>query len=426
MQNNKISFIINAGRGTLEYVKLLLFSIKNNLDRTDHEVIVFVDDDSDGITNYLRSQKQNFHDLNIVTHKLKPVVSHQRNSNLLVDIAKHDVICYLHSDMVVSRGYDTAVMSELEENTILSSTRIEPPLHPPSEVTFTRDFGLHPEDFSLDRFNEFADLVKSNKKTDFFFAPYSFHKSTWKKLGGYDTLFRRSREDSDLVQRCIHLGINLKQTYSSNVYHFTCVSSRGKGWFEKDNKEAQNRVSLQKIADVIEIRRFIRKWGSFNHGESKLYKYDIDLVIQEESEELLKLAYDIEPYFSRVYLRKEDHITKIKEYVSHEHDLANQLLNFTKDDWETSKPYYNVTDYDEIYKLNDTKNIHSACLYVQTNEGLEYLYQNIHNLHAIINQTEEGDYEFGSAILSIKNKVLLQNDLCVKNPEFDMSLLTIE
>ena len=116
---------------------------------------------------------------------------------------------------------------------------------------------------------------------DYFFAPYTFHKETWMKIGGYDTMFRRAREDSDFVQRCLHAGINLKQTFSAVVYHFTCVSSRGKNWFDKNNQEAQRRVELQKIADGIEIRRFLQKWGNFNHGEPKLNKIDMDLVLSE-------------------------------------------------------------------------------------------------------------------------------------------------
>jgi hypothetical protein len=424
--NTKITFATNTGPNTLEYTKLLLKSLKENLDNKEHEVLVFIDSDNDGTLEYLRSIKKDFHDLKIVTHKVKPVVGPERNCNLIVELAKHNIVSYLQSDMVVSKHYDTDILNNLEENTIMSSTRIEPPLHGESDKTFTANFGLQPQEFDMSGFLNYSKEVKSNKTVNYFFAPYTFHKETWNKIGGYDTVFRRSRCDSDLVQRCKQLGIELKQTFAANVYHFTCVSSRGKNWFDKDNQDAQNKVRLQNIADFIEMRRFIRKWGSFNHGESKLFKHDIDVVIRDESEELLKLAYDLEPYFNKVFLYSQDNLYKIIDYVSHEHQVANHLYNFTEEDWEASKKFYNQTNYNEIYKLNDIKNNHNACLYVHTKENLDYVYQNINNLHAIINQTEEGDYEFGSAVLSIKNKVLIQNDLCVKNPEFDMSLLTIE
>lgn len=425
--NNKITFATNTGAGTLEYIKLLLHSLKINLDRDDHEILVFVDGDKDEMVSYLKSQKSNFKDLKIVTHSVKPVVSYQRNSSLIVELAKHDIISYLHSDMVISKGYDTAILSELEDNMILSSTRIEPPLHPQSEITFTQDFGLNPENFDMESFNSYAESVKSNKNLEYFFAPYSFHKNTWKMLGGYDTLFRRAREDSDFVQRCIQLGVKLKQTFAANVYHFTCVSSRGKGWYDRNNREAQDRVFLQSQADIIELRRFIRKWGSFNHGESKLYKYDVDLFIHSEDDIMLQIAFTLEPHFSRVFLTNKDHLVKLKDATSHEHTAANKLLGFTDEDWQISKKFYNQTDYEQIYKLADGKTAYNACLYIHSTENLEYIYQNVQHLHKLIDGVEEfGDYEFGPAVLSIKNKVLVQNDLCVKNPEFDMSLLTIE
>lgn len=426
--SKNITFATNTGPNTLEYTKLLLKSLRENLDSKEHEILIFIDSDNDGTLDYLKSIKKDFHDLKIVTHKVKPVIGPERNCNLIVELAKYDIVSYLQSDMIVSKHYDTNVLNSLEENTIMSSTRIEPPLHGQSDKTFTVNFGLTPEEFNMQDFLLYSEKVKSNKSIDYFFAPYTFHKDTWKKMGGYDTLFRRSRCDSDLVQRCMQLGIKLKQTFASNVYHFTCVSSRGKNWFDSENKEAQTRVAMQNKADVVELRRFIRKWGSFNHGESKLSKYNIDLLIDSENELLLDLAVNLEPCFSKIYLIKPELLDKVKnrQEIISEHSYSNALYGFSNEDWEVSKKFYNQTDYDQIYKLADGKNKYNACLYVHSTDNLEYIYQNIHNLHAIIEQTEEGDYEFGSAVLSIKNKVLIQNDLCVKNPEFDMSLLTIE
>ena len=427
--NNKITFATNTGPNTLEYTKLLLRSLKENLDNKEHEILVFIDSDNDGTLDYLRSVKSEFYDLKIVTHRVKPVVGPERNCNLIAELAKHSIVSYLQSDMVVSKHYDTDVLNNLEENTIMSSTRIEPPLHGQSDKTFTANFGLNPEEFDMQQFLNYSEQVKSNKSLDYFFAPYTFHKDTWNRMGGYDTVFRRSRCDSDLVQRCMQLGIKLKQTFAANVYHFTCVSSRGKNWFDSGNKDAQNRVAMQNKADMVELRRFVRKWGSFNHGESKLFKYDVDLFVDSEDDLLINFAVNLEPYFGKIYLTKPELLDKAKsmQHINAEHTYANDLYGFSKEDWQASKRFYNQTDYDKIYKLADGKNKYNACLYVHSTEDLEYLYQNIQHLHKLIDQVEEfGDYEFGPAVLSVKNKVLIQNDICVKNPEFDMSLLTIE
>jgi hypothetical protein len=128
------------------------------------------------------------------------------------------------------------------------------------------------------------------------------------RLGGYDTTFRRSREDSDFVQRCLHADIELVQTFSANVYHFTCVSSRGKGWFDQQNAEAQSRVQLQQSADRIELNRFIRKWGNFNHGEKKLFKLDMDLVVKNCNHQTIL---SLEPFFSKVWVENEEQKTSL-------------------------------------------------------------------------------------------------------------------
>ena len=125
----KISFLINTSVNTLQHVKLLLRSLKENLTDKEHEILVFIDSDNEGTKEYLIEEKKNFFDLKIITHKLPRCVGYSRNNNLLVELAKHDIVSYLQSDMVISKDYDVHILNELEENCILSSTRIEPPLH---------------------------------------------------------------------------------------------------------------------------------------------------------------------------------------------------------------------------------------------------------------------------------------------------------
>ena len=421
-----ITFATNPGAGSLDYVKLLIESLKHNLDNKNHEILVFVDNDTDGIVNYLRSEKNNFHDLKIVTHLVKPLISYQRNSSLIVDLAKYDIISYLHSDMVISKGYDTAVISELEENMVLSSTRIEPSLHPSSYITITKDLGLSPEDFNFDEFNSFAESVKENKSISYFFAPYTFHKSTWNKLGGYDTLFRRAREDSDFVQRCLHANVKLKQTYAANVYHFTCVTSRGKNWYDKQNQQAQNKIHVQSIADQIEIRRFIKKWGNFNHGESLLKKYDCDLVIKGSNKNL-DLAYQLEPFFSRVWVQSQEDRDKLVKAHENQHLPANELLNFSNEDWKTLGKYYNQINYSDIYLVGEPEN-YSAKIILDL-DSVEYnmlTQETLLNLSHLIEQTDPGDYESGNCIISIRAAKDITPPFKVENPPFDMSLLNIE
>jgi GT2 family glycosyltransferase len=425
----QISFLINTSINTLDHVKLLLRSLRENLFSKDHEIIVFVDSDNEGTVDFLREQKQYFKDLKIITHKLKPCVGYSRNNNLMVELAKHDICSYLQSDMVISKHYDLNILDELEENCILSATRIEPPLHGPSETTITKDFGIDPNEFNWNEFVPFAELSKQNKTLEYFFAPFTFYKNVWLEIGGYDTMFRRSREDSDLLQRFIQKGVNIKQTFKANVYHFSCVSSRGKNWFDKSNEQVQKRVEMQKIADGIEIRRFLQKWGNFNHGEAKLNKLDMDLVLSDTGKLNPMFIVQIEPFFSRVWLETEEQKKAIMSIFSNQHDPANELLGFSVEDWESAKQFYNQVDFDSIYKVGrpDDYNIKVEANFSGINPQQDPFLQNLTRISSIVEPYEPGVYELGSAKIDVKNVVNLAPDqIVVKNPPFDMTLLTIE
>jgi hypothetical protein len=424
-----ISFITNTGANTLEYTKLLLQSLKINLVGKEHEIIVFIDKDNDGTYEYLKSIKKDFYDLKIVTHKLKGPVGYQRNSNLLVDIAKHNIISYLQSDMVIGTEYDINILSQLEDGAIVCSTRVEPPLHGYSDYTITKDLGTDPSQFNIDQWNEYSKSVKSNRAAEYFFAPYTFYKKVWQSIGGYDTIFRRSREDSDLVQRCIHAGIRLIQTWEANVYHFTCVSSRGKNWFDPNNEEAKKRVELQQTADGIELRRFLQKWNGFNHGDAKLDKFDVDLVIKDQNRINPMFIAQLEPFFSRVWLGSQTEKEAVVQLLSNEHDPANELLGFTKEDWEESKKFYNTVDFEAIYKIGspETYNIKIEVNFQNTDPSKDQFLQNLTSISSILEPNEPGIYQLGCAKIDIQNHVRTSQDqIKVQNSPFDYSLLTIE
>jgi hypothetical protein len=421
----QISFVINTAVNELNHISLLLKSLKLNLDGDKHEILVFIDNDNQGTYEYIKSIKDQYYDLKIITHKLPPCIGYSRNNNLLVELAKHDIVSYLQSDMVISPHYDTDILSKLKPNMILSATRVEPPLHGDSIEKITKDFGTDPLEFDLDKWSKYSLTIKQPRALEYFFAPITFYKNVWLDIGGYDTLYRRSREDSDLVQRCLHKEIELRQTFAAVVYHFTCTSSRGKNWFKKDNTEAQNRVKLQEQADQIELRRFIRKWGGFNHGTEKLIKYDIDLEIKNSSKLPPHIINNIEPLFSRVWVDDENVNQIVSNNVSKEHELANKLLNFTDEQWKKTSKYHNLDNYNQIFNLQDDHILEYNVKLTIDGETLNNSdFEVINQIHKIIENYDEGNYEYGNIKLYINKKNKIDNTICV-NPNFDMNLLDI-
>lgn len=425
----QISFLINTSINTRGHVELLIKSLKENLTGKEHEILVFVDSDNEGTVDWLRDQKKDFYDLKIITHRLNPCVGYSRNNNLLVELAKHDIVSYLQSDMVISPGYDEDILKNLEDNCILSATRIEPPLHGTSPVTVTKDLGVDPEDFNWEEFQRFSVSAKEVRETQYFFAPFTFYKKVWLDVGGYDTVFRRSREDSDLLQRFVQKGVKIKQTFGANVYHFSCVSSRGKNWFDQNNQEAQQRVQLQNFADRIELARFVRKWGRFTHEIEKLKKLDIDLVVLHQFPERLNILLQLEPYFTKVWVESEEEKNALLEIHQHEHTAANQLLKFSEQDWEYAKQFYNQVDYSERIHVGtpETFKIKVTLDPTKVESQADPFFNNVYLLNDILCQEEEGVYQLGAATIEIREIVdLAENQIVVSNPPFDYSLLSIE
>ncbi len=276
---SNLSFCINTACNELNHIKLLFKSLQENLSSLDHEIIVFIDSDNQGTFEWLLTQKSVFPNLKILKNKLPICYGYARNINEMFEFATNDIVSYLQSDMVVCRDYDLEVIKHLEPNMVVCSTRIEPPLHGNSGEKITYDFGLDPTVFDLQTFTAYADSQKMDRITEYFFAPFTMYKDVWNSIGGHDTMFRRSREDSDILTRLVLNDAKIKQTWSALVYHFTCTSSRGPQWFNKQNNQAQERAQLQQTADMIEVGRYITKWGSFDHSLSKTPYYNISAHI---------------------------------------------------------------------------------------------------------------------------------------------------
>jgi hypothetical protein len=407
-----ISFCVNTSRNELNHIKLLFKSFEKNLSTLEHEIIVFVDSDNQGTTEWLLTQKQIFPNLKILKNKLPIPYGYQRNINEMFEYATHEIISYLQSDMVVCKNYDIEVLKYLEPNMILCSTRIEPPLHGNSGEKITYDFGLYPENFDLEKFTQYAEEQKIKKFIKYFFAPFTMYKNVWNDIGGHDTMFRRSREDSDVLNRLILSEVNITQTWEALVYHFTCTSSRGVDWFNANNKTASDRTILQQQADSVEMKRFIKKWGIFSHGNPVNYFYNINakITIDINNYELLET---IEPFFNEIYISDE----KIVNNLPNTQYIANLLLGVEESTWEKYSYMYqncNLQKYVSDISSNDIV-IEFKLSEINNNN----FYNFINNLQHIIHQTEDlGEFEYENfKIIINKKENLILSKIKVQNPK---------
>ena len=420
----KITFCIPTCKNEKDYIALLLDSMESNFDSLEHEVIIFIDSDNQNTYEFLKQRDNKFKDIRILKNKLPVPICYQRNVNIMFELAKHDIVSMIQSDMVVGKHYDTEILRHLkDEHTIVSATRVEPSLHPPSPEKYTKDLGLSPDEFDWSTFNTF---VTSNtdfeKVTHYWFAPFTLYKQRWLEIGGHDTLFRRSREDSDILMRLRLNGCNIIQTWSALVYHFTCVSSRGKGWFKEEN---QNKTKLQQVADSFEMNKYIRKWKSFEHGaepiETDKYLYRCSISLKECKAIMVEHIIHISQFFDKVYIDDIDTLNKVVDMMEKKSIPANQLFGYTEDQWLNYSKYFRTYDYNDIFRPGFETNDNNIIITVNAGDiNNQDRFNFLMQLNNIIHHQTEPDSKFEYDIFNIevKEKInSIKDNIVVSNPK---------
>lgn len=316
----KITFCIPS-KNNLRYLKWCLESIRKNSYRKDHDIIVFVDKDTDGTVKWLNE--------NHSTYNVKYIVNPDINNTLYgigrsydkcIAEATTDIIMVFHADMYLCKNADLIMYNKLTEKSVVCATRIEPPLHPPGPEKIVENFGMWPETDIQDGFkevelNEYVNKItveNSGKITNGCFAPWMVHKNNIVSIGGHDPIMKSAREDSDIFNRFVLSDFELVQVRDAYVYHLTC---RG-GQFEHGiltNDHSQKSKDWQELMEKS-TWDYVRKWGSFVKHDEYLNplinaKYDIGFLLTNADYESAKF---IEPWVSVLYLEDVELVNRLR------------------------------------------------------------------------------------------------------------------
>ena len=211
----KITFCIPT-KNNLRYLKGCIQSIKEN-SAYDNDIIIFVDTDTDGTIDWLKENS-----INCLINDTDTPKGIAYGYNRCIEIAKTDVVCMFHADMYMAKGFDTAVLKYLKPQTVVSGTRIEPPLHPKGQEKVVEDFGMYPEDFKKEEFEVYTTKFSSlyhGITTRGIFAPWAIYKEDAVSMGIHDESFHSYHEDSDIFNRFILNGYDIIQyTNPTSVY----------------------------------------------------------------------------------------------------------------------------------------------------------------------------------------------------------------
>ena len=395
----KISFI-QPSRNNLKYLKWSYNSIRKN--QGNHEVEICVADDfsdKDNTWKWCKEMMEKDPLFKAIRNEGPTRLGHTILYDTLVnEVATNDICMIYHADMYLCPDALDAIEEELKEKTIVSLTRIEPPLHPDGPEKILKDFGIEPEEFKEEELLNFlSSRVPNNDVTEGIFAPWAFWKKDFQEIGGHDPIFApQSKEDTDIFNRFQLNGIKFIQTWHGCVYHMTCRGSRfADGAKRNPNGEVfmKNRETDEWLAqNQKSTREFLRKWGHFCKHDELMKpiippKYDIGIILTNTIPQQLEL---LEPWCSNIYTDGD--------YVTYQQQ-------------ESSKTSFDLNDRVRILESGKVNNI---LVSIDGNTFTQSDFQLIQQLSEIIQDSGEvGEFELGNLKIKINDLKTYENNLIV-------------
>ena len=234
----------------LPFLRLCVASLRRHSAR-EHQLIVHVNDGSDGTREWLRAEgiEHTASDANIgICHAV----------NLAGERARGDHVVYLNDDMVLAPGWDTALGRALGRvgrhgAFMLSGTMIEPAASGNACVVVS-DFGRDPQAFDLERFAREAPGLARADWLGATWPPTLVPRTLWHQVGGYSVEFSPGMgSDNDFSMKLWHAGCRVfLGVGDSLVYHFSETSTR-------------------RIRKNDGRRQFLMKWGLVQSGFDRCY-----------------------------------------------------------------------------------------------------------------------------------------------------------
>ena len=393
-QYQSVTFIIPC-RNNLVYLKQALNSIQKHYGEY-HKIVILDDASNDGTWEWIQSiNKEN---IKIYRNEGPDRVGHTVLYDRGIQLAETPIVTILHSDMIVTENYVGNMLKNLKPLSVVSATRIEPPLHPPGPEKYVMNFGLEVDEFSAkeEAFTHLVATLETQNEglvTNGIFAPWMLYKEDFAQIGGHDKLFAPMElEDSDIFNRFHLQQYELIQSRDAFVYHMTCRGSRF-----KDGIEIEREIPLpdgtiwykpKDSKEYLDLRNnkfkeWWRKWHTdVLHDDLMMpivpNRYDTTFVVHNCNEYLLQA---LEPWCDRLYVD-----CKYESYVSD----------------EQKETMFDISD--KIHSIGDEMKGDVQIMFDGSKLTNENFTQFIKNIPFIIQQTDSvGSFEWDAFQLHIFN-----------------------
>lgn len=350
-----ISFI-QPSRNNLKYLKWSYDSIRKN-GGPEPTICVADDFSNDGTWEWCEDMMVKDPNFKAIRNEGPKRLGHTILYDELVKIADTPIVGIYHADMYLCPGALESVLEHIKPLSVVSLTRIEPPLHPDGPEKILMDFGIEPEEFVEleDELLHQIPSLKQGRTTEGIFAPWFMFKEDFTSIGGHDPLFApQSKEDTDIFNRFHLNGYKFVQTWDGFVYHMTCRGSR----FADGAKRNPNGEVFMKNRETTEwltqnnrsTRNFLRKWGHYCKHDSLMKpivppKYNTQFIVDNGN---IKLLETLEPWCDNINMDipQTDIDTYIKkEQVNTDFDLSRRINQDVQNDIQITFDANKLTEY---------------------------------------------------------------------------------
>ena len=252
----KISILIPTFNN-LRYLKFFLNSVKNN-SSFQHEVIVHVNDGSDGTLKYVEKN-------NIKFSYSKKNIGLCSSMNMAYKLCTSDLILYAHDDMYFCKNWDKYLVDEIKEQKsnfyYLSGTNVSTRFG-----LINYNCGDTLENFDEDKFLRFCTQDNTPDLQSSHWAPHLIHRDLWEKINGFSEEFNPGDgSDPDFCMKLWLENVRIFKGISKfKVYHFNSLTTRN------------NKVKLNNGTKIFLLKygfnpKFFRKY--YLQGNNSIIPY---------------------------------------------------------------------------------------------------------------------------------------------------------
>ena len=214
----KISIIFPTFNN-LNYLNFFLSSLKKN-SFYDHQIILHINDGSDGTLDYAKENKLLF------TYS-ENNIGLCSSMNKAYSLTSTNYILYAHDDMYFCKDWDLHLIDEIKKQVnnlyYLSGTNVST-----RHGLINYDCGSNYLNFDENKFLNFCIQDKTPDLQSSHWAPHLIHKELWDKIGGFSEEFNPG--DGSDPDFCMKLWLEKVRIFKGiskfKVYHFNSLTTR--------------------------------------------------------------------------------------------------------------------------------------------------------------------------------------------------------